>query len=98
MSGTATPATRCLSWRTWGPRAARGSSLPAAPPSAPEQPPAGEADLRAFIGDGPGRIVAALHAAGALPPASPVPGQLAGLCIRTGIPGDGINALPAALP
>ena len=62
----------------------------------PEQPPAGAAGLRAFIGDGPGRIVAALHAAGALPPASPVPGQLAGLCTRTGIPGHGITAPPAA--
>jgi len=30
------------------------------------------ADLRAFIGDGPGHIVAALHAAGVLPPDSPV--------------------------
>jgi hypothetical protein len=62
----------------------------------PEQPPAGAADLRAFIGDGPGHIIAALHAAGALPPASPVPGQLAGLCTRTGIPGHGITAPPAA--
>jgi hypothetical protein len=61
-----------------------------------EQPPAGRADLRAFIGDGPGLIVAALHAAGALPPASPVPGQLAGLCDRLGIPGHGITAPPAA--
>ena len=61
-----------------------------------EQPPAGRADLRAFIGDGPGHIVAALHAAGALPRASPVPGQLAGLCDRLGIPGHGIIAPPAA--
>src|SRR5580658_7190679 len=42
-----------------------------------EHPPAGAADLRAFIADGPGDIVAALDASGALPPASPVPGQLA---------------------
>ena len=35
-----------------------------------EHPAAGAADLRAFIGDGPGDIVAALHASGALPPAS----------------------------
>ncbi len=42
------------------------------------------------------RIVAALHASGALPPASPVPGQLAGLCARIGIPGHGITAPPAA--
>ena len=74
------------------------SGAAAVPQYDPEQPPAGAADLRAFIGDGPGRIVAALHAAGALPPASPVPGQLAGLCIRTGIPGHGITAPPADLP
>ena len=61
-----------------------------------EHPPAGAADLRAFIGDGPGRIVAALHASGALPPASPVPGQLSALCTRVGIPGHGIAAPPAA--
>ena len=63
-----------------------------------EHPAAGAADLRAFIGDGPGDIVAALHASGALPPASPVPGQLAALCTRIGIPGHGINAPPAGLP
>ena len=74
------------------------SGAAAVPQYDPEQPPAGAADLRAFIGDGPGRIVAALHAAGALPPASPVPGQLAGLCTRTGIPGHGITAPPADLP
>ena len=49
----------------------------------------------AFVSHGPGDIVAALHAAGALPPASPVPGQLAGLCDRLGIPGHGITAPPA---
>ena len=74
------------------------SGAAAVPRYDPEQPPAGAAGLRAFIGDGPGRIVAALHAAGALPPASPVPGQLAGLCTRTGIPGHGITAPPADLP
>jgi hypothetical protein len=49
-----------------------------------------------FVADQPGRIVAALHASGALPPASPVPGQLAGLCARMGNPGHGITAPPAA--
>jgi hypothetical protein len=49
------------------------------------------AGLRAFVGDGPGHIVAALHAAEALPPSSPAPGQLAGLCVRLGIPGHGIT-------
>ena len=73
-------------------------SGPAVPQDDPEQPPAGAADLRAFIGDGPGDIVAALHASGALPPASPVPGQLAALCTRIGIPGHGITAPPADLP
>jgi hypothetical protein len=62
----------------------------------PGRPAAASADLRAFIGDGPGHIVAALHAVGALSPDSPVPGQLAGLCARLGIPGHGITAPPAA--
>jgi len=60
----------------------------------PEQVPAASADMRAFIGDGPGHIVAALHAAGVLPPDSPAPGQLAGLCARLGIDGHGITAPP----
>jgi hypothetical protein len=60
----------------------------------PGEPPA-DARLRAFVGDGPGHIVAALHAAGVLPPDSPVPGQLAGLCARLGITGHGITAPPA---
>ena len=41
------------------------------------QPAAASADLRA-LGDEPGHLVAALHAAGVLPPDSPLPGQLAG--------------------
>ena len=61
----------------------------------PGQPAAAHDDLRAFVGDGPGHIVAALHAAGLLPPDSPVPGQLAGLCTRLGINGHGITAPPA---
>jgi hypothetical protein len=60
----------------------------------PGQPAAANGDLRA-LGDEPGHIVAALHAAGVLPPASPVPGQLAGLCARLGIDGHGITAPPA---
>jgi hypothetical protein len=60
-----------------------------------EQLPVGTADLRAFIGDGPGAIVAALRGCGALPAASPVPRQLAGLCNKAGIPGHGITAPPA---
>lgn len=54
------------------------------------------AGAASFVADEPGRIVAALHACGALPPASPVPGQLAGLCTRMGNPGHGITAPPAA--
>jgi hypothetical protein len=63
------------------------------PPDNPG-PLTASAHLRAFIGDGPGHIVAALHAAGALPPDSPVPGQLAGLCARLGIGGHGITTPP----
>jgi hypothetical protein len=73
--------------------------LTAAAPSSPDnpgQPAAADTRLCAFVGDGPGHIVAALHAVGALPPASPVPGQLAGLCARLGITGHGITAPPAA--
>jgi hypothetical protein len=73
-------------------------SGPSVPQDDLEHPPADAADLRAFIGDGPGEIVAALHASGALPPASSVPGQLAGLCTRIGIPGHGITAPAADLP
>ena len=54
------------------------------------------AGLRAFVGDGPGHIVAALQAVGALPPSSPAPGQLAGLCARLGITGHGITTPPTA--
>jgi hypothetical protein len=60
----------------------------------PRQPAAASGDLRA-LGDGPGHVVAALHAARVLPPDSPVPGQLAGLCARLGISGHGITAPPA---
>src|SRR5580700_8816916 len=73
-------------------------SGPSFPQDELEHPAAEAADLRAFIGDGPGEIVAALHASGALPPTSPVPGQLARLCDRIGIPGHGITAPPADLP
>jgi len=72
------------------------SSAAASPRDNPGQPAAANANLQAFVADGPGRIVAALHAADALPPGSPVPGQLAGLCDRLGIPGHGITAPPAA--
>ena len=64
------------------------------PPDNPGQLTAARPGLRA-LGDGPGPIVAALHAAGVLPPGSPVPGQLAGLCARLGLDGHGITAPPA---
>jgi hypothetical protein len=65
-------------------------------PAQPEHLAGITTDLRAFVGDGPGNITAALLAVGALSPASPVPGQLAGLCERLGVPGHGITAPPAA--
>jgi hypothetical protein len=55
-----------------------------------------DAGLRAFVGDGPGHIVAALQAADALPRSSPAPGQLTGLCALLGITGHGITTPPAA--
>jgi hypothetical protein len=72
--------------------------LAAAPvPSAGPGPVTASPDLRAFIGSKPGDITAAMLAAGALSPASALPGQLAGLCERLGIPGHGITAPPAAV-
>jgi len=64
------------------------------PQDNPGQLAGATAELRAFVGDGPGHIVAALQAAGALPPSSPAPGQLAGLCARLGITGHGITVPP----
>jgi hypothetical protein len=61
----------------------------------PRQMMPANADLRAFVGDGPGQIVAVLCGAGVLPPDSPAPGQLAGLCARLGLDGHGITAPPA---
>jgi hypothetical protein len=72
------------------------TSAGAVPQDNPGRPGGATAGLRAFVGDGPGHIVAALQAAGALPPASPAPGQLAGLCACLGLTGHGITAPPAA--
>jgi hypothetical protein len=47
------------------------------------------------ITDGLGDVIAALQHCGALPPLSPVPGQLATLCARLNIPGHGITTPPA---
>ena len=45
--------------------------------------------------DGLGDVIAALQASGALPPRSPVPGQLAALCARLNVTGPGITVPPA---
>ena len=45
--------------------------------------------------DGLGDVIAALQASGALPPRSPVPGQLAALCARLNVTGHGITVPPA---
>ena len=47
------------------------------------------------ITDGLGDVIAALQDCGALPPHSPVPGQLATLCARLNVAGHGITAPPA---
>jgi hypothetical protein len=62
----------------------------------PEQLAAARRGLRLHIAKGLGDLVAALQAADVLPAASPVPGQLAGLCTRLGVSGHGITAPPAA--
>lgn len=61
--------------------------------------PAGAARLKSFphAADGLGAIIAALQAAGALSPLSPVPGQVARLCAALGISGHGITAPPAGV-
>ena len=77
--------------------AARILSLVAYRPRDNPEPLTAGADLRAFIGDGPGHIVTALHETGVLSLDSPVPGQLAGLCARLGIDGHGIMDRPGNL-
>ena len=47
------------------------------------------------ITDGLGDLIAALQHCGALPPLSPVPGQLAALCARLNLSGHGITTPPA---
>ena len=48
------------------------------------------------VADGLGEVIAALQECGALPPASPVPGQLAALCARLNVAGHGITTPPAS--
>jgi hypothetical protein len=64
----------------------------------PERLAAATRELRGFAAEGLGELVTALQAVGLLSAASPVPGQLAGLCARLGLDGHGITARPADLP
>ena len=48
------------------------------------------------VTDGLGEVIAALQECGALPPASPVPGQLTTLCARLNVTGHGITTSPAS--
>ena len=51
------------------------------------------------VTDGLGEVIAALQECAALPPASPIPGQLTTLCARLNVTGHGITTPPAsALP
>jgi hypothetical protein len=67
----------------------------ASPEQVPLHPSAVRADPLSEAPVGLADIVAALQACGALPSSSPLPGQLAGLCLRLGIGGHGIAAPPA---
>jgi hypothetical protein len=68
------------------------TSAAAFPQDTPERLAAANPELLPHPAAGLGDIVAALQAAEALSPASPVPGQLAELCARLGISGHGILA------
>ena len=66
------------------------------PQETPEQLAAARPQLLPHVAGWLGDVITALRAADALPPSSPVPGQLAGLCTRLGISGHGITTPPAA--
>lgn len=68
----------------------------ALPQGTPEQVAAANPGLLPHPAGWLGDVIAALEAAGALPPSSPAPGQLAELCARLGITGHGITTPPAA--
>jgi hypothetical protein len=74
---------------------AAGLLAVASPDQVPQHPSAAWADPLVQAADGLADIVMALRAAGALPPSSRLPGQLAGLCERLGIGGHGIAVPPA---
>ena len=59
------------------------------------EPPAGSSGPLTEIVDGLGDVLAALRAAGALSPLSPVPSQFAALCAQLNLAGHGITAPPA---
>src|SRR6185437_6618793 len=67
----------------------------ASPEQVPLHPSAAQAGPLGQAAAGLADIVAALTAAGAVPPSSRLPGQLAGLCAHLGISGHGITAQPA---
>jgi DNA-directed RNA polymerase specialized sigma24 family protein len=73
--------------------------LLAAPPAGPSgtrlHPAAPGPGPVTTVADGLGDIIAALQAAGALSPLSPVPGQLAALCASLHLSGHGITVPPA---
>ena len=68
----------------------------ASPEQVPLHPSAARPGPLSQAAGGLADIIAALQAAAALPPSSRLPGQLAGLCARLGIPGHGITAPCAA--
>ena len=74
--------------------AARLLATPLTAPASTRLHPAEPGPL-ATAADGLGNVIAALQAAGALSPLSPVPGQLAALCARLHLTGHDIAALPA---
>ena len=61
----------------------------------PEFPPQVRLGPLTNLAAGLGATIGALAAAEVLPPHSPVPGQLAGLCASLGVRGHGISAVPA---
>ena len=86
-AATAGPGEHLLGRRVERGAAAHGATgrVPAAPGPGPP----------ATATDGLGDVIAALQAAGALSPLSPVPGQFAALCARLHLTGHGITAPPA---
>ncbi len=72
------------------------AAIPAQPPDPWLHGPHARPPDLGIIASGLGDIVTALTEAGALPDASPLPGQLAALCERLGVDGHGITARAAA--